>query len=143
MGATFRHPVVSLDDAGFIAWARKHGVTLWASAADGVPLQRALDRGRGKGGAGRVDGPIAVIVGNEGAGIRPQLNAVAAQRVAIPLAQGAESLNVAVAAGMLACMGGTGGADGAAAPRRRPAGLSMGLFLTVFVSAPPSMAEKN
>src|SRR5437762_99709 len=101
MGATFRHPVVSLDDAGFIAWARKHGVTLWASAADGVPLHRALDRGQGKGGAGRVDGPIAVIVGNEGAGIRPQLNAVAAQRVAIPLAQGAESLNVAVAAGIL------------------------------------------
>src|SRR5438876_134199 len=86
---------------GFIAWARKHGVTLWASAADGVPLHRALDRGQGKGGAGRVDGPIAVIVGNEGAGIRPQLNAVAAQRVAIPLAQGAESLNVAVAAGIL------------------------------------------
>ena len=101
MGATFRHLVVSLDDAGFIAWARKHGVTLWASAADGVPLHRALDRGQGKGGAGRVDGPIAVIVGNEGAGIRPQLNAVAAQRVAIPLAQGAESLNVAVAAGIL------------------------------------------
>src|SRR5216110_1833054 len=102
MGATFRHPVVLLDDAGFIAWARKLTVTLWASAADGVPLQRALDRGRGQGGAGRVDdGPIAVIVGNEGAGIRPQLNAVAAQRVAIPLAQGAESLNVAVAAGIL------------------------------------------
>jgi len=101
MGATFRHPVVSLDDAGFIAWARKHGLTLWASAADGVPLHRALDRGQGKGGAGGVDGPIAVIVGNEGAGIRPQLNAVAAQRVAIPLAQGAESLNVAVAAGIL------------------------------------------
>lgn len=101
MGATFRHPIVSLDDSGFIAWAREHGLTLWASAADGVPLHQALDRGRGKGGAGRVDGPIAVIVGNEGAGIRPQLNAVAAQRVAIPLAQGAESLNVAVAAGIL------------------------------------------
>ena len=42
-----------------------------------------------------------MIVGNEGAGIRPQLNAIAAQRVAIPLAQGAESLNVAVAAGIL------------------------------------------
>src|SRR2546421_3410003 len=105
MGATFRHPVVSLDDAGFIAWARKHGVTLWASAADGVPLHRALDRGQGKGGAGRVDGPTAVIVGNEGAGIRPQLNAVAAQRVAIPLAQGAESLNVAVAAGVVPLVG--------------------------------------
>ena len=101
MGATFRHPIVSLDDSGFIAWAKQHGVTLWASAADGVPLHRALDRGRGQGEAGRVNGPIAVIVGNEGAGIRPQLNAVAALRVAIPLAQGAESLNVAVAAGIL------------------------------------------
>src|SRR5213083_2462145 len=89
--------VVVLDDAGFIAWARKHDVTLWAAAADGVPLHRALgDEGRGK-----REGPIAVIVGNEGAGIRPQLNAVSAQRVAIPLAQGAESLNVAVAAGIL------------------------------------------
>ena len=95
MGATFRHTVVALDDAGFIRWARAHDVTLWAAAADGLPLHRAVgvrDGGRG---------PIAVIVGNEGAGIRPQLNAVAAQRVAIPLAQGAESLNVAVAAGIL------------------------------------------
>src|SRR5213596_619043 len=48
MGATFRHPIVSLDDSGFIAWAKQHGVTLWASAADGVPLHRALDRGLGK-----------------------------------------------------------------------------------------------
>lgn len=97
MGATFRHPVVPLDDGAFIAWARKNGVTLWAAAADGMPLHRAL--GTRDGGPGT--GPIAVIVGNEGAGIRPQLNAVSAQRVAIPLAQGAESLNVAVAAGIL------------------------------------------
>ena len=99
MGATFRHLVVSLDDPGFIAWARAHGVTLWAAAADGLPLHRAL--GSRDGGGRGERGPIAVIVGNEGAGIRPQLNAVAAQRVAIPLAQGAESLNVAVAAGIL------------------------------------------
>src|SRR5207253_8806648 len=94
MGATFRHPVVALDDAPFIAWAGASGVTLWATAADGVPLARAQ----------REAAPserIAVIVGNQGAGIRPALNAVAARRVAIPLAQGAESLNVAVAAGIL------------------------------------------
>ncbi|HMH82692.1 MAG TPA: RNA methyltransferase [Gemmatimonadales bacterium] len=97
MGATFRHPVVLLDDNGFIAWARTHAVTLWAAAADGVPLPKALGARDGE----RGTGPIAVIVGNEGAGIRPQLNAVAAQRVAIPLTQGAESLNVAVAAGIL------------------------------------------
>jgi TrmH family RNA methyltransferase len=95
MGATFRHPVVQLDDPPFIAWARERGITLWASAADGTPLPRALEaRPSNK-------DLIAVIVGNEGAGIRPQLNAVAAQRVAIPLAGGAESLNVAVAAGIL------------------------------------------
>jgi RNA methyltransferase, TrmH family len=97
MGATFRHPVVALDDAAFVAWARRSGVTLWAAAADGVPLARALAAPQGPPRAG----PVAVIVGNEGAGIRPQLNAVAAQRVAIPLAPGAESLNVAVAAGIL------------------------------------------
>jgi TrmH family RNA methyltransferase len=96
MGATFRHPFATLEDAAFITWARAHGVTLWAAAADGVPLHQALAKGKAKGA-----GPIAVIVGNEGAGIRPQLNAVSAQRVAIPLAQGAESLNVAVAAGIL------------------------------------------
>jgi RNA methyltransferase, TrmH family len=96
MGATFKHPVVQLDDGPFIAWAREHGVTLWAAAADGVPLERAIASG-----PARKEELIAVIVGNEGAGIRPQLNAIAAQRVAIPLARGAESLNVAVAAGIL------------------------------------------
>jgi TrmH family RNA methyltransferase len=99
MGASFRHPVVSMDDNAFITWARKQNITLWATAADGVPLDRAL--------AGVVSGgksestAVAVIVGNEGAGIRPALNAISARRVAIPLAQGAESLNVAVAAGIL------------------------------------------
>jgi TrmH family RNA methyltransferase len=95
MGATFRHPVVPLDDAAFIAWARQRGLTLWAAAVDGVPLARALDAGTDR------EELIAVIVGSEGAGIRPQLNAISAQRVAIPLARGAESLNVAVAAGIL------------------------------------------
>jgi TrmH family RNA methyltransferase len=95
MGATFRHPVVQLDDGPFITWASEHGLVLWASAADGVPLARALDARPSQ------KELIGVIVGNEGAGIRPQLNAIAAQRVAIPLAHGAESLNVAVAAGIL------------------------------------------
>lgn len=103
MGATFRHPVLVVDDAAFISWARKHGMTLWAAAADGTPLHRALgDSGGGRREGGpRSSGPIGVIVGNEGAGIRPQLNALSTTRVAIPLAQGAESLNVAVAAGIL------------------------------------------
>jgi RNA methyltransferase, TrmH family len=96
MGATFRHPIIALDDAGFIAWSARHDVTLWATAADGEPLARAIAQERE-----RRSGVIAVIVGNEGAGIRPHLNAIAARRVAIPLTPGAESLNVGVAAGIL------------------------------------------
>jgi len=95
MGATFRHPVVPLDDAPFITWARQRGLTLWAMSSSRSVLARALDASTDR------EELIAVIVGNEGAGIRPQLNAVSAQRVAIPLARGAESLNVAVAAGIL------------------------------------------
>src|SRR5437879_7118757 len=34
MGATFRHPVVQLDDGPFITWARERGIELWAAAAD-------------------------------------------------------------------------------------------------------------
>src|SRR5881227_916810 len=47
MGATFRHPVVSLDDAGFIAWARKHAAAAHSVTADGTPLHRALGTGSG------------------------------------------------------------------------------------------------
>ena len=97
MGATFRHPVVQHDDAAFIAWAREHRVTLWATAADARPLPDVLG---GRNGLHSPD-PVAVIVGNEGAGIRPELALVASVRVAIPMVPGAESLNVGVAAGIL------------------------------------------
>src|SRR5204862_7878146 len=71
MGATFRHPVVTLDDGGFIAWARKHAVTLWAPAPEAIPLAGAWgarDGGRGT----RGGGPMAVMAGTGGAGSRPQ-----------------------------------------------------------------------
>jgi len=53
------------------------GFTQYVFAQYGVPLPRA------QAGKSREEGPIAVIVGNEGAGIRPQLNAVAATRVEV------------------------------------------------------------
>ena len=46
------------------------------------------------------EGAIALVFGNEGAGIRPALLARAARRVTIPIRSAAESLNVAVAAGI-------------------------------------------
>jgi TrmH family RNA methyltransferase len=45
--------------------------------------------------------PVALVVGNEGAGLGEDLAAAAAERVAIPMRGGVESLNVAVAAGIL------------------------------------------
>ena len=45
--------------------------------------------------------PVALVVGNEGAGVSPIMDAAADRRIAIRLSPGVESLNVAVAAGIL------------------------------------------
>jgi RNA methyltransferase, TrmH family len=90
MGALFRLPAVETSGDAFIAWARGAGVMLWTTASDGTPVDRA-----------RRAGPIALLLGNEGAGVRPEFAAAAAQSVAVPLASGVESLNVAVAAGII------------------------------------------
>jgi TrmH family RNA methyltransferase len=89
MGAAFRLPAVPTDADALLAWAGERGVELWVTAADGTPLPRT----------GRA--PIALVLGNEGAGVGPALAAAARRRVAIPLAPAVESLNVAVAAGIL------------------------------------------
>ena len=46
-------------------------------------------------------GRLAVVLGGEGRGLRPSLARACDIRVAIPLSSGVESLNVAVAAGVL------------------------------------------
>jgi RNA methyltransferase, TrmH family len=90
MGALFRLRSVSVELTAFLAWARGAGIQLWTTAADGMPV-----------GAVRRDGAVALIVGNEGAGIQPELAAAASRSVAVPLGGGVESLNVAVAAGII------------------------------------------
>jgi TrmH family RNA methyltransferase len=44
-----------------------------------------------------LSGPVVWLVGNEGAGLAPDLIAAASVRTTIPLASGSESLNVAAA----------------------------------------------
>jgi TrmH family RNA methyltransferase len=90
MGALLRLPAVPATLAGFIVWARGAGVELWTTATDGTPVARV-----------RREGPVALLLGNEGAGVRPELAAAASRSVAVPLSGGVESLNVAVAAGIL------------------------------------------
>jgi RNA methyltransferase, TrmH family len=93
MGALFRLPSVATTTEEFLSWRAERGLELWVAAADGEPLRRSNDRPRPSG--------IALVLGNEGAGVGPPLQAAASRRVAIPLAPGVESLNVAVAAGIL------------------------------------------
>ncbi|HYC31243.1 MAG TPA: RNA methyltransferase [Gemmatimonadales bacterium] len=94
MGALFRLPAVATDAGAFLEWARAGGVELWVAEADGEPLALSASvRAR--------QAPVALVVGNEGAGVGPELAAAAGRRVAIPLAPGAESLNVAIAAAIL------------------------------------------
>jgi TrmH family RNA methyltransferase len=93
MGALFRLPAVVATTEEFLSWTAQQDLELWVTAADGEPLRRSPGSSRHSG--------LALVVGNEGAGVSPRLQAAARRRVAIPLAPGVESLNVAVAAGIL------------------------------------------
>lgn len=89
MGAVFRLPWVELSAEDLLAWVRKEKVTLLAAATDGDPIS-GMD----------IRVPVALVLGNEGAGLSPTIKA-AGRTVSIPIARGTESLNVAVAAGIL------------------------------------------
>jgi TrmH family RNA methyltransferase len=90
MGALFRLPTLSTTTAGLAGFLAEHDVPLWAADAHGEPLAERQPPAR-----------LAVAVGNEGAGLSDELRPLAARLVAIPIAADVESLNVAVAAGIL------------------------------------------
>lgn len=90
MGATFRLPAVQANEAEFRSWVQRTKPAVWAAMMEGTALAR-LERPE----------RLALVVGNEGAGIRPGVAELASVQVAIPLARGAESLNVSVAAGII------------------------------------------
>ncbi|HET6798232.1 MAG TPA: RNA methyltransferase [Gemmatimonadales bacterium] len=94
MGATFRLPTPAASPEELIAWARLQRAQIWvADRAGQTPdrIRAASTPGRG----------IVLVLGNEGAGVGPALDASADQRISIPLSGEVESLNVAVAAGIL------------------------------------------
>jgi TrmH family RNA methyltransferase len=91
MGAAFVHPVVSMTAGEFGEFCMTHKVPCWAADTEGTSLSRT----------GSLPERLALIVSNEGAGLSPEAAALATQRVAIAMAPGVESLNVAVATGIL------------------------------------------
>jgi len=89
-GSSFRLPVFETTVPELVDWCRGQRATLLASAAGGEPVPR-------------VSAPeaVALVLGNEGAGISSGVLAVADGVVGIPLLAGADSLNVAIAGAIL------------------------------------------
>lgn len=94
MGATFRLPSVPAAPEELVAWARLQRAHIWVAAVGGEPMDRLPRRTSER-------PPVLLVVGNEGAGVGPIIDAAADRRIGVDLAPGIESLNVAVAAGIL------------------------------------------
>jgi TrmH family RNA methyltransferase len=90
MGAHFKHPAFSTTWTELDAFRARAGVQLLAADAAGEPVAGVTPPPR-----------AALVVGNEGAGLSAEAQSRADRRVALPLAPGVESLNVAVATGIL------------------------------------------
>jgi TrmH family RNA methyltransferase len=90
MGASFRLPTITATTAILASFLRQRGIELWAADMHGEPLV-----------ANGAPAALAIAVGNEGAGLTPALREHADRLVSIPIAADVESLNVAVATGIL------------------------------------------
>jgi TrmH family RNA methyltransferase len=91
MGSAFRVPhVAGLEATDALERLSAEDVTTVAATTNG-------DRYDGV----DLTGPVALLLGNEGAGLPAELAARADRRITIPMAAPVESLNVAVAAGIL------------------------------------------
>ncbi len=90
MGAQFAHPSFHAELDETLAFLDRSGIELWVADATGVPLDR-----------GEASPRLAIAVGNEGAGVSPELRGKARKTISIPHSASVESLNVAVAAGII------------------------------------------
>jgi TrmH family RNA methyltransferase len=89
-GASFHVHIASLATETALSWLRSSGFAILAADARGAPIDRIPRPDR-----------VALVVGNEGAGVGEVVHSTADARVAVPIEPSAESLNVAVAAGIL------------------------------------------
>jgi tRNA G18 (ribose-2'-O)-methylase SpoU len=98
MGAVFRLPMVRLSDLdrGLAALRDEHGYALVATVID--PGATPLDRAHAHAAA---DTKHAILLGSEGYGLPAEIVAQCDQQIRIPMHAGVDSLNVAVAAGIV------------------------------------------
>lgn len=91
MGSAFRVPVKMGGLAGMLAALKKEGYQVVAGALDGVDFAARPALGR----------RLVIVIGNEARGVSPEALALADVKLRLPMRGGAESLNAAVAAGIL------------------------------------------
>jgi TrmH family RNA methyltransferase len=90
-GSVFRLPLVREPLGTAVAALRDHGIRLLATSSHkGTPIDSA-----------QLDGPIAVFIGSEGAGLPREVTSAVDEMVAIPHSSKVESLNAAVAASIV------------------------------------------
>ena len=90
-GSLFRLPMVRVKLAKVLPLLRQHGIRVLATSSHkGAPLPDA-----------HLSGPIAVLIGGEGAGVPRDLFAQVDETLAIPHAPQVESLNAGVAASIV------------------------------------------
>ena len=90
MGASFRLPVWAAEWADLDAYRAASDLAVWGADAGGQPIGSVAAPAR-----------LALVVGNEGAGLSSDARHRVTELVALPLAPTVESLNVAVATGIL------------------------------------------
>ena len=92
MGSIFRMPVTVTDDLpGVLQGLREQGWSILSSQLDGEPFFQRQGVGN----------QFCLIIGNEGNGVSASVQAQATHRLRLPMRGGAESLNAAVAAGIM------------------------------------------
>lgn len=89
-GSSFRVPILQLGWNEAMSWLSAAGFRILAADVAGAPIESLPPAQR-----------VALVVGNEGAGLSAHAKAAADARVTVPIPGPAESLNVAVAAGIL------------------------------------------
>ena len=91
MGSLFSQTLVKCTPQEFTAWARAQGVATVASSPNGLLDYKAL----------RLRGPVALLIGSEKRGLSPHLLEASDFAVRIPMRGRCDSVNVAVATGVL------------------------------------------
>jgi RNA methyltransferase, TrmH family len=89
MGALFHSPAIISTWSELDTFRADHALTVWGADVDGTPLDQLKAPAR-----------LALLVGNEGAGLSAEGRARVEQSVSLPISSAVESLNVAVATGI-------------------------------------------